>query len=158
MLLKIPQGTRQLPQDSYPTKNVSRAEVEKAGPCDCQVGDRWSLSIRKLLKLGDLYNPFQCWDSTIWLFQLRVKSTLPIACRANSWSKGLIVARLLEPLACTASQSLPLLLIKVLGNQHAIFLFSVSFLYSWHSSVEEPNLNGNTHKFLRLEETMHLHK
>lgn len=141
----------------YPTIN-SGAGVERAGPRVVRQGDRCSLSIGKLVKLGDPYKPFQCWDSAIWWFQLWVTCTLPISWRANSWSKGLIIVCLLEPFTCTASESLPLLLIKVLGNQHAIFLFRVSFLYSWHSSVMEPYLNWSTHKFLRLEEMMHLHE
>lgn len=40
MLLKILQGTGQLPPDSYPSKIISIAEAEKACPCDCQAGDR----------------------------------------------------------------------------------------------------------------------
>lgn len=56
MVLKILQGTGQLLRESYPTRNIGGAEVEKAGPCDCQAGDRWSLSIGKLVKLGDLEN------------------------------------------------------------------------------------------------------
>ena len=81
-----------------------------------------------------------------------------MAWRAKSSSKGLIAASSLEPLTYTASESRPLLLIKVLGNQQAIFLCKVSLLYSWHSSVQEPYLNWNTHKFLRLEETTHSRK
>lgn len=64
-----------------------------------------------------------------------------------------MAVKLLEPLTCTASGSGLLLRMAVLGNQQATFLCSASLLYSQHSSVWEPNLDGSTGEFARLKET-----
>lgn len=125
----------------YTYASSSQAEKPCCSVFQARVG--WLLSIRIILK------PFpvvRFYDSVILALYW---SVLPMACVSNSWSKGLIVAWLLEPLTCTASLSRALLWIKVLGNQHAVFLLSVSLLYSWHSSVQGPYLNFSIHELYK---------